>query len=119
MLCVFTLKYSSVETNKSKIDQLLQKYQEGNCSLEEIEWLQHALSATDIGDQDAIDQAIVTSLLQPSAAGKNKSSKEKKITITYWKKEGKIVCRSRRKPLSPYDGPIGLQRPVYCSLFFQ
>ncbi len=82
MLCVFTLKYSSVETNKSKIDQLLQKYQEGNCSLEEIEWLQHALSTTDTSEQDAIDQALVTSLLRPLSVGKMEESRLKIILET-------------------------------------
>ncbi len=82
MLCVFTLKYSSVETNKSKIDQLLQKYQEGNCSLEEIEWLQQALSTTDTSEQDAIDQALVASLLRPSSVGKMEESRLKIILET-------------------------------------
>lgn len=66
-----------METNKSKIDQLLQKYKEGNCSLEEIEWLQHALSTADIDGQDAIDQAIVANLLQPSSAEKMSQSRQK------------------------------------------
>jgi hypothetical protein len=86
-----------VETNKSKIDQLLQKYKEGNCSLEEIEWLQHALSATDIGDQDAIDQAIVTSLLQPSAAGKMSESRQK-IVLGNIKKQIQQGTEERDKP---------------------
>jgi len=86
-----------VETNKSKIDQLLQKYKEGNCSLEEIEWLQHALSATDIGDQDAIDQAIVTSLLQPSAAGKMSESRQK-IVLGNIKKQIQQGTQERDKP---------------------
>jgi hypothetical protein len=86
-----------VETNKSKIDQLLQKYKEGNCSLEEIEWLQHALSATDIGDQDAIDQAIVTSLLQPSAAGKMTESRQK-IVLGNIKKQIQQGTEERDKP---------------------
>ncbi|WP_294350933.1 FecR family protein [uncultured Sphingobacterium sp.] len=86
-----------METNKSKIDQLLQKYKEGNCSLEEIEWLQHALSATDIGDQDAIDQAIVTSLLQPSAAGKMSESRQK-IVLGNIKKQIQQGTQERDKP---------------------
>lgn len=86
-----------METNKSKIDQLLQKYKEGNCSLEEIEWLQHALSATDIGDQDAIDQAIVTSLLQPSAAGKMSESRQK-IVLGNIKKQIQQGTEERDKP---------------------
>jgi len=86
-----------VETNKSKIDQLLQKYKEGNCSLEEIEWLQHALSATDIGDQDAIDQAIVASLLQPSAAGKMSESRQK-IVLGNIKKQIQQGTEERDKP---------------------
>ncbi|WP_448137663.1 FecR family protein [Sphingobacterium siyangense] len=86
-----------METNKSKIDQLLQKYKEGNCSLEEIEWLQHALSATDIGDQDAIDQAIVTSLLQPSAAGKMTESRQK-IVLGNIKKQIQQGTEERDKP---------------------
>jgi len=86
-----------VETNKSKIDQLLQKYKEGNCSLEEIEWLQHALSATDIGDQDAIDQAIVTSLLQPSSAGKMSESRQK-IVLGNIKKQIQQGTEERDKP---------------------
>jgi len=86
-----------VETNKSKIDQLLQKYKEGNCSLEEIEWLQHALSATNIGDQDAIDQAIVTSLLQPSAAGKMSESRQK-IVLGNIKKQIQQGTQERDKP---------------------
>ncbi len=86
-----------METNKSKIDQLLQKYKEGNCSLEEIEWLQHALSATDIGDQDAIDQAIVTSLLQPSAAGKMSESRQK-IVFGNIKKQIQQGTQERDKP---------------------
>lgn len=86
-----------METNKSKIDQLLQKYKEGNCSLEEIEWLQHALSATDIGDQDAIDQAIVTSLLQPSAAGKMSESRQK-IVLGNIKKQIQQGTKERDKP---------------------
>ncbi len=86
-----------METNKSKIDQLLQKYKEGNCSLEEIEWLQHALSATDIGDQDAIDQAIVTSLLQPSAAGKMSESRQK-IVLGNIKKQIQQSTQERDKP---------------------
>ncbi|GAA0885102.1 DUF4974 domain-containing protein [Sphingobacterium siyangense subsp. cladoniae] len=86
-----------METNKSKIDQLLQKYKEGNCSLEEIEWLQHALSATDIGDQDAIDQAIVTSLLQPSAAGKMTESRQK-IVLGNIKKQIQQCTEERDKP---------------------
>jgi len=86
-----------VETNKSKIDQLLQKYKEGNCSLEEIEWLQHALSATDIGDQDAIDKAIVTSLLQPSSAGKMSESRQK-IVLGNIKKQIQQGTEERDKP---------------------
>jgi len=86
-----------VETNKSKIDQLLQKYKEGNCSLEEIEWLQHALSATDIGDQDAIDQAIVASLLQPSSAGKMSESRQK-IVLGNIKKQIQQGTEERDKP---------------------
>lgn len=86
-----------METNKSKIDQLLQKYKEGNCSLEEIEWLQHALSTTDIGDQDAIDQAIVTSLLQPSAAGKMSESRQK-IVLGNIKKQIQQGTQERDKP---------------------
>ncbi|HAT92992.1 FecR family protein [Sphingobacterium sp. UBA7038] len=86
-----------METNKSKIDQLLQKYKEGNCSLEEIEWLQHALSATDIGDQDAIDQAIVASLLQPSAAGKMSESRQK-IVLGNIKKQIQQGTEERDKP---------------------
>lgn len=86
-----------METNKSKIDQLLQKYKEGNCSLEEIEWLQHALSATDIGDQDAIDQAIVASLLQPSAAGKISESRQK-IVLGNIKKQIQQGTEERDKP---------------------
>jgi hypothetical protein len=86
-----------VETNKSKIDQLLQKYKEGNCSLEEIEWLQHALSATDIGDQDAIDQAIVTNLLQPSSAGKMSESRQK-IVLGNIKKQIQQGTEERDKP---------------------
>ncbi len=86
-----------MDTNKSKIDQLLQKYKEGNCSLEEIEWLQHALSATDIGDQDAIDQAIVTSLLQPSAAGKMSESRQK-IVLGNIKKQIQQGTEERDKP---------------------
>lgn len=86
-----------METNKSKIDQLLQKYKEGNCSLEEIEWLQHALSATDIGDQDAIDQAIVTSLLQPSSAGKMSESRQK-IVLGNIKKQIQQGTEERDKP---------------------
>ncbi|WP_333626293.1 FecR domain-containing protein [Sphingobacterium siyangense] len=86
-----------METNKSKIDQLLQKYKEGNCSLEEIEWLQHALSATDIGDQNAIDQAIVTSLLQPSAAGKMSESRQK-IVLGNIKKQIQQGTEERDKP---------------------
>lgn len=66
-----------METNKSKIDQLLQKYKEGNCSLEEIEWLQHALSTTGTSDQDAIDRAIIASLLQPSSVSKMNESRLK------------------------------------------
>ncbi len=86
-----------METNKSKIDQLLQKYKEGNCSLEEIEWLQHALSATDIGDQDAIDQAIVASLLQPSSAGKMSESRQK-IVLGNIKKQIQQGTEERDKP---------------------
>ena len=86
-----------METNKSKIDQLLQKYKEGNCSLEEIEWLQHALSATDIGDQDAIDKAIVTSLLQPSSAGKMSESRQK-IVLGNIKKQIQQGTEERDKP---------------------
>jgi len=75
-----------VDTNKSKIDQLLQKYKEGNCSLEEIEWLRQAFSATDRSDQDAIDRALVASLLQPSSAAEMSESRQK-ITFENIKKQ--------------------------------
>ncbi|WP_312791532.1 FecR domain-containing protein [Sphingobacterium sp.] len=75
-----------MDTNKSKIDQLLQKYKEGNCSLEEIEWLRQAFSATDRSDQDAIDIALVASLLQPSSAAEMSESRQK-ITLENIKKQ--------------------------------
>jgi len=75
-----------VETNKSKINQLLQKYKEGNCSLEEIERLQHMLSNDDSEDQHTIDQVIVANLLQPSSAG-NMSESKLKITLENIKRQ--------------------------------
>jgi Fe2+-dicitrate sensor, membrane component len=75
-----------VDTNKSKIDQLLQKYKEGNCSLEEIEWLQHMLSTIDLSDRDPIDIAIVASLLEPSSAAGMSESRQK-ITLENIKKQ--------------------------------
>lgn len=75
-----------MDTNKSKIDQLLQKYKDGNCSIEEIGWLRNLLSVTDIGDQDGIDQALVASLLQPSA-GLKMSESRLKITLENIKKK--------------------------------
>ncbi len=75
-----------MDTNKSKIDQLLQKYKEGNCSLEEIEWLQHMLSTIDLSDRDPIDIAIVASLLEPSSAAGMSESRQK-ITLENIKKQ--------------------------------
>ncbi len=75
-----------MDTNKSKIDQLLQKYKDGNCSIEEIEWLRNLLSVTDIGDQDGIDQALVTSLLQP-LTGLEMSESRLKMTLENIKKK--------------------------------
>ncbi|HAF33615.1 MAG TPA: iron dicitrate transport regulator FecR [Sphingobacterium sp.] len=112
-----------METNKSKIDQLLQKYKEGNCSLEEIEWLQHALSATDIGDQDAIDQAIVASLLQPSAAGKMSESRQK-IVLGNIKKQIQQGTEERDKPkfsiVRPYWAAAACLLPlIFTMLLWQ
>ena len=65
-----------MDTNKSKIDQLLQQYKEGNCSPEEIAWLKAELSDAD--NDAAIDAALVASLLEPSFATENREAQLEK-----------------------------------------
>ncbi|WP_433862967.1 FecR family protein [Sphingobacterium thalpophilum] len=63
-----------MDTNKSKINQLLQRYKEGSCSAEEIAWLQKALTEE---DNEAVDRALAESLLQPDT----------KVIVGEWRPE--------------------------------
>ncbi|MDF2515370.1 MAG: hypothetical protein K0R59_666 [Sphingobacterium sp.] len=103
-----------MDNRKSKIDQLLQKYKAGNCTVEEMTWLRTALAEAD--PEADVDQAIIESLLQP-VDGLNASESHLEKTLENIKRQiagQQVKKRSLRLMRWPYWAAAGI---LFLSLF--